>query len=87
MLSSTLILIITFILVLVSQSSNMRDGFRVSLIFLLLFIGFVQYVLALIMPDYIKDNWVLITMLILFALSIISLVIGKITSKHHNQLN
>lgn len=59
------IIIVTMILLLVIASSNLRDGFKISLSVLFSVIGFVAFVLCLFAKPQIKDNWVITVLIIL----------------------
>ena len=77
---STLAIVITVILILLVQNMRFRNGFKVSLSFILPVIGLVQYLLAVIMPCRIEDNGYLIVAVALLIVEVIILIATNQTS-------
>lgn len=76
------IIIITTILLLVIASSNLRDGFKISLSMLFSVIGFIAFVLCLFANPQIKDNWVIVVLIILLSVEVlITATTYKVNSK------
>ena len=79
---TTAIILLTIIIMLdVNGCMHLRDGFKVSLNFLIPMLGIIQYFFALFMPHRIQDNWYLITILIILAFEVIILISAKFISK------
>lgn len=76
------IVIFTTILLLIIASSNLRNGFKISLSMLFSVIGFIAFVLCLFAKPQITDNWVIIVLIILLcAEALITATTYKVNSK------
>ena len=72
---TTMIIILTTVIILgVNCSMRLKDGFKVSLNFIIPVIGLIEYFFALFMPNRFTDNWCLIVILILLAFEVIILI-------------
>ena len=75
---STIIIILTAIILLaVNRIVPLKDGYKVSLNIIFPAIGFIQYLLAVFMPNRFSDNWGLIAIIILVAIETILLVVAN----------
>lgn len=75
---TTVIIILTTIILLgVNSSMGLKDGFKVSLDFIITIIGLIEYFFALFMPNRFTDNWCLIVILILLAFEALILIVTK----------
>ena len=72
---TTVIIILTIVILLgVNGSLGLKDGFKVSLNFIIPVIGLIEYFFALFMPNRFTDNWCLIVILILLAFDALILI-------------
>ena len=78
--TTVIIIITTVVLLRVNSFTELKDGFKVSLNFIIPTIGIIQYIFALFMPNRITDNWYLIILLILLAFEMMLLLITKSNS-------
>jgi hypothetical protein len=81
-LSNNVIIIVNTIILSLLSNSKYKDGFKISLSFLLPVIGAVQFIIGAIMQNKIQDNMLLITIFVLFSIQFFLLLIGKIFSKY-----
>lgn len=79
-LSSAVIIITTLLLYLIN-AMTLKDGYKISLLFLFLAIGFIEYLLSFFALNQVKGNWWLIIVIGLFTIEFILLVITNIVSK------
>lgn len=75
MIVSSLVIFTTFLLISITQSINIKDGYKTSLPFLFCFNGIVEYVLSFFIDEEIKDNGYLIAIVVLFVIQSLILVI------------
>ena len=75
--TTVIIILTTVILLSVNDSVGLKDGFKVSLYFIIPVIGLIEYFFALFMPNRFTDNWCLIVILILLAFEIIIIILTK----------
>ncbi len=75
MIISSSVVLTTFLLIFISQSLNIKDGYKTSLPFLFAFNGIIEYVLSFLIHEELKDNAYLITIIILFVIQSLILVI------------
>ena len=73
-ITTFIILLTTIILLGVNGSMVLKDGFKVSLDFIIPVIGLIQYLFALFMPNRIADNWCLIVIITLLAFEALILI-------------
>lgn len=79
---STIIIVLTSAILLWVSNSTMKDGYKVSLSFIIPTIGLIQYLCALFMPNRVADNLCLIAILLLLAFEAIMIIGAKsISSK------
>ena len=79
-LSSAVIVITTLLLYLIN-AMTLKDGYKISLLFLFIAIGFIEYLLSFFAPNQVKENWWLIIIMGLFTIEFILLVITTTISK------
>ena len=79
-ITTFIIFLTTIILLGVNGSMGLKDGFKVSLDFIIPGMGLIQYFFALFMPNRFLDNWCLIVIIILFALEALLLIGAKSVS-------
>ena len=77
---SSLIIIITGAILYIIDSIYLKDAFKVSLNILFVFIGAIEFILSLIAPNRITDNWWLIIIILLIAVEAILLIVTNIIS-------
>ncbi len=76
------IVIFTTTLLLIIASSDLRDGFKISLSMLFSAIGFVAFVLCLFAKPQIRNNWVIIVLVVLLGIeALITATIFKVNPK------
>lgn len=78
--TTVIIILTTVILLVVNGSMRLKDGFKVSLDFIIPVIGLIEYFFALFMPNRFTDNWCLIVILILLAFEVVILIVTKTIS-------
>lgn len=79
-ITTTIIIITTVLLMIVNGGWRLKDGYKVSLDFIIPTIGLIQYFFALFMPNSLKDNWYLIVIIILWAFETILFISVKTIS-------
>ena len=79
-ITTAIIIITTVFLMIVNGGWGLKEGYKVSLDFIIPTIGLIQYFFALFMPIGFKDNWCLIVILILLVFEPILLISMKKTS-------
>lgn len=75
--TTVVIILTTLILLGINGSMGLKDGFKVSLDFIIPLIGIIEYFFALFMPNRFNDNWCLIIILILLAFEALILIVTK----------
>ena len=78
---TSVIIILTGALIYLLRSIPMKDAFVISLSFLFVFIGLIEYILGVLSPESFKNNGFLLGTICLLALECIVLTICSITSK------
>lgn len=73
----------TIILSLIANSKQ-KDGFKISLSFLIPVICLIQLILGMIMQGQFKDNYKLIFIICLFIIQLLFVLLGKVFSKYVN---
>ena len=71
----------TTILLYVLSHITLKDAFKISLSFLFSTLGFVIFILGLLMPQRFEDNWFLVAIILIVAFQAIVLTIANIVSK------
>lgn len=81
-LLSTLAIILTAVFICLSATMPLKDGFKVSLLFIYMIIGVIEFVLGVVSKHVLLDNWVAIVALLFLAFEIIVLTIVWAVSKN-----
>lgn len=81
-LLSTLAIILTAVLICLSATMPLKGGFKVSLVFIFMITGVIEFVLGVVSKHVIQDNWTAIIALVLFAFEIIALTLAWAASKN-----
>ncbi len=78
---STLIIVLTTIILLaVFNLMNLKDGYKVSLSFIIPILGVIEYVLSVFMPNRMSDNWCLILIILLFLAEVVIVSVAQTVS-------
>lgn len=78
---STLIIVLTTILFLaVFNRMNLKDGYKVSLSFIIPILGVLEYFLSVFMPNRVSDNWCLILIILLFLAEVVIVSVSQTVS-------
>ena len=77
---SSVVIICTGLLLYITDTINLKDGYKISLMLLFAISGFLEFVLSLIAPNRLNDNWWLILVIFLMTIEIILLVITNTIS-------
>ncbi len=72
---SSMVIVSTGLLLYLTNHIHLKDGYKVSLMFLFAGIGVLEYIFSLIAPNRFTDNWWLILVIILIAVEMILLII------------
>lgn len=75
------VIVATGLLLLLTDTINLKDAYKVSLMLLFALCGVLEYILALVAPNRLTDNWWLIVVIALLAFEVISLIITNTVSK------
>ena len=79
---SSCVIILTTIFLSVLCLSNVRSAYRISLISLFIFNGFVSFVLSLFSKSAFQDNWCLVVIILLFLIqSIVWIICNAMTNR------
>jgi hypothetical protein len=81
-LTNDIIIIINTFLLSLLANSKQKDGFKISLSFILPVIGAIQFIIGSIMQNKTQDNILLITIVFLFSIQFSLLLLGKIFTKY-----
>jgi hypothetical protein len=81
LLSSSAI-ILTAVLICLSATMPLKGGFKVSLPFIFMIIGVVEFVLGVVSKHTFQDNWAAIVALALLAFEIVVLILAWAVSKN-----
>lgn len=73
-ITTVIIFLTTAILLGINGPIGLKDGFKVSLNFIIPIFALIEYLLALFMPNHIADNWCLVAILFIFAFEAIILI-------------
>ena len=76
------VIIITTILLCILQSVKMKDAFAISLGFLFSFMGMVEFVLGCLSPEQFTDNGHFVTIIVLLAIEVSTILICNYISKN-----
>lgn len=82
---NTCIILAITALILISQSIELKPGFKVSLPFTFLFLGVIQFILGCFSQNHLTDNWFIISILVILLFEVILLVITYSVSKATNK--
>lgn len=77
---SSAVIIVTGILLFLTDTINLKDGYKVSLMLLYTIAGALEFILSLIAPNRITDNWWLIFVITLITVEVLLLVITNLFS-------
>lgn len=77
---SSAVIVVTGVLLYLTDSINLKDGYKVSLMLLFLIVGALEFFLSLIAPNRFTDNWWLILVIALMAMEAIVLLVTNIVS-------
>lgn len=77
---SSAVIIATALLLYLTATIRLKDGFRVSLLLLFAAAGVVEYILSLLAPPCLTDNWWLILAICLLAAEALLLIITHTVS-------
>ena len=78
---TSIVIAVTTLLLYLTTTIKMKDGFIVGLSFLFALFGIIEYILGLVSPQEVQDNGYIIASFVLVAIEIITLIICNITSK------
>lgn len=81
---SSVVIVVTTLLLWLTNFVVMKDAFKVSLTILFILIGLMEYGIACFMPQHFEDNWGVISIVILIAIQVAVLFITNVTSKKIN---
>lgn len=77
---SSVVIAVTGLLLYLTDSINLRDGYKVSLLLIFSVVGLIEFILSLIAPNRLTDNWWLILVIGLMAAEAILLIITNTVS-------
>lgn len=77
---SSAVIIVSAVLLYLVDAINIKDGYKVSLMLLFITIGFLEFILSLMAPNHVADNWWLIVVIALMAIQAITLIITRSVS-------
>ncbi len=77
---SSAVIVVTGILLYLTDTINLKDGYKVSLMLLFTIAGALEFILSLIAPNRITDNWWLILVIALMTVEVIMLIIANSVS-------
>lgn len=79
--ATSIVVLLTAILMYITESITMKDAFRVSLPFTFAFLGAVMFLLMLFSKHQVQDNWCVIVSLVILLLETVILYITHRISK------
>lgn len=75
------IIIIVFTLMLLSlHKVNLKDAFKVSLTFIVAFVGIIEYIIGFLSKRELADNYIIITDVILCAICVLLIMLANFIS-------
>ena len=77
---SSLVLVLTGLLLYLINTIKLKDAYKISLMLTFSLTGFLKYVLSVLAPHRIADNWWLIFVSGIMAMEIILLIVTNIVS-------
>lgn len=78
---STFVIAITvMILVLICSKFLLKDAYKVSLSIIISVLGFIEYLLTVLMPSRFTDNWYIIAIVVLMAFEAVLIVTANSVS-------
>lgn len=79
---SSIVILTTGVLLYVTDSIRLKDGFKVSLMLLFSMGGVIEFILSLVAPNRLTDNWEVIIILLFITFEAIMLIVtNTITHK------
>lgn len=75
MIVSSAVVFTTFLLIFITESINITDGYKTSLPFLFVFNGIIEYVLSFFIHEELRNNGFFLAIVILFVIQSLILVI------------
>lgn len=72
---SSMVIFLTCVLLYVVNIINYKDAIKITLCFLFTIAGFVEFILSLISPRQLVDNWSIISILLIILAEILCLLI------------
>lgn len=76
------VIILSFALIEALKYAKVSDAFRVSLIFVFVFLMLVCFILGVLSPQSFKDNWYIISIIIIVAIEVILLLSTRFISQN-----
>ena len=80
MVLSSMVIIVTGILLYLTYTIHLKDGYKISLMLLFTIVGVLEFFLSLIAPNRITDNWWMILVVGLLSVQIILLIVTNVVS-------
>ena len=80
-IQNSAIILVTGILLFITQSIRLNDAFRMSLTILFTVLGLIQFIIGFFAPSVKENNWFIILALVLLFAEIILLFITNLISK------
>ena len=85
LLIGSLVIVSTFLLIFLLGASDIRDGFKVSLPFFLVFNGIIEYILSYFVGETLTDNGFIIAIIVLFVIQVVVAVSAYLVSKANDK--
>ena len=79
-LISSLVIVVTGILLYLTDCIHLKDGYKVSLFLLFVITGALEFIISLIAPNLVVDNWWLLLIITLIAVEMIMLIVTNTIS-------
>lgn len=78
---NSVVILITLIMIAWVDATSIKDGFRVSLTYVLIIMGALECFIGLFAKSKIIDNWVVMTDIVLTTIALILIILTKKLSK------
>ena len=78
---SSVVIVATCLLLYLTDTIHLKDGYKISMLFLFTFVGVLEFIFSLVAPNRFTDNWWLVLVIGLIAIEVILLVITNSVSK------
>ena len=78
---SSVVIVATGLLLYLTDTIHLKDGYKISMLFLFTFVGVLEFIFSLVAPNRFTDNWWLVLVIGLIAIEVILLVITNSVSK------